>query len=426
MNERKMILFIRLVNISLRGATLLSKFLLVFLLAHFLEPADVALYGLMAATVLYSLFALGFDFYTYSTREILGSDKARWAAMLRDQGVFFVIVYLGVLPLLGLIFVLGLLPLSLAPWFFTLVVLEHLGQELNRLLVAISKPLLASVVLFLRSGLWVIVVVSVFWLSEDARQLEFVFAAWSLGALLACLLGSSVLFGLEGESLRKNINWSWIRRGVRVALPLLIATLAVRGIFALDRYWVQAVADVEVLAAYVLFAGVANAVMSFLDAGVFVFLYPKLISAYHKADRIAFDKGFRQLLIQTLVVTATLSVLAVILIFPLLDWLDRPTYSNNLPVLYWLLLAIFFNAISMVPHYGMYAMSYDRPIIVSHIMTLIIFIALAYWLTGWSSEYGVPQALCGAFLAMLIYKTVVYLKIKAQQHWKLAEPPVSA
>ncbi|QEA40909.1 hypothetical protein FGL86_11195 [Pistricoccus aurantiacus] len=418
-------MFVRLVNISLRGVTLLSKFFLIFLLARFLEPKDVALYGLMAATIGYSLFALGFDFYTYSTRELLATERKHWAGLLRDQGCFFGIVYLVVLPALSLIFIFGLLPLSMAPWFFILVVLEHLAQELNRLLVAMSRQLLASIVLFLRSGLWAALVVVIFWVSEDLRQLDLVFAGWSLGVAAACLLGASALFRLHGGSLKRNIDWSWIRKGIKVALPLLIATLAIRGVFTLDRYWVQAVANVDVLAAYVLFAGVANAVMSFLDAGVFVFLYPKLISAYHQADRTAFNNGFRQLFIQTLAVTITLSGLAAILIFPLLEWLNRPAYSNNLAVLYWLLLAIFLYAMSMVPHYGMYAMSSDRPIIVSHIMALVIFVILAYWLTGWSSQYGVPLALCGAFLGILIYKTIAYLKLKGRQHWLLAESLVS-
>ena len=67
----------RFLNLVLRGSTLASKFALIFVLAKFLEPAEVGLYGLFSATIFYCLMALGFDFYTYSTREIIVSDKKK-------------------------------------------------------------------------------------------------------------------------------------------------------------------------------------------------------------------------------------------------------------------------------------------------------------------------------------------------------------
>lgn len=416
---------VRFFNVGLRGATLVSKFLLIFFLARFLEPSEVALYGLVVATVAYSLYGMGFDFYSYSTREILGNSREQWAKLLRDQGVFFGLVYCLVIPLLLLVFFYELLPWDAAPWFFVIVVLEHLAQELSRLLVAMSKQLLASLVLFLRSGLWALVVVLVFWLSENEHSIYFVMTAWALGSAAACLLGASALLNLDRSLLNSRIDWSWIRRGVSVALPLLVATLAIRGVFTIDRYWLQAIASDEVLASYVLFFGMANAIMSFLDSGVFVFLYPKMISASKGLDRKGFDKGVRQLLVQTVTVVVALSGLAVVLIHPLLNWLERPAYTENVSLLYLLLLAVGIHAISMVPHYGMYAMSFDRHIIISHVLALPCFVVLVYSLSGWSAVYAVPLALCGSFCFVLAYKAAAYLSVKRQQNWDTAEAEVS-
>src|SRR5690606_7394792 len=158
-------------NLSLRGATLTSKFALIFFLAIFLEPSDLGLYGLLTATISYSIYVIGFDFYTYSTRELLGQPRELWSSMLRDQGVYFVLAYLLVLPLLVVIFLQGWLPWRLAGWFFALLVIEHLAHELNRLLVAMSEQLLASVVLFLRSGLWGLVLLPLMWVVPESRQL---------------------------------------------------------------------------------------------------------------------------------------------------------------------------------------------------------------------------------------------------------------
>jgi len=141
----------RLANIALRGMTLGSKFVLIFILAKLLEPAEVGLYGLLTATIAYVMMAVGFDFYSYATRELINTDRKDWLALLRDQGVFFGITYAAVLPLCFLIFWFDFLPWTLAMWFFPLLVLEHIAQEFNRLLIAISEPLWASIVLFLRS-----------------------------------------------------------------------------------------------------------------------------------------------------------------------------------------------------------------------------------------------------------------------------------
>ncbi|QOR39087.1 hypothetical protein HNO52_11595 [Billgrantia diversa] len=378
------------------------------------------------ATVAYSLYALGIDFYSYSTRELLGSDKKFWAKLLRDQGVLFVLVYCLVIPFLCLVFFYELLPWSVAPWFFIILVFEHLAQELNRLLVAMSRQLLASMVLFLRSGLWALFVVFVFWLSEDVRTIDVVFTAWALGAASACLLGASAMMQLDRDSLRSRIDWTWIRRGISIALPLLIATLAIRGVFTIDRYWVQAIAGDDVLASYVLYFGVASVIMSFLDSGVFVFIYPKMISAFKSSNREAFDKGMRQLMAQTLIVVIVLSVLAALLIHPLLAWLDKPIYTENISLLYVLLMAMSVYSISMIPHYGMYAMSFDRHIIISHVLALPCFGMLAYLFSAWTINYAIPLALCGSFGFIFAYKTVAYLSYKKKIDWALAGKAVSA
>lgn len=404
----------KLVNFALRGTTLLAKFLLLFVLAYYLEPVEVALYGLVVATIAYSLYALGFDFYSYSTRELLGSSPDQWVRLLRDQGVFFGLIYALILPLLLLVFYFELLSWSVAPWFFVLVVLEHLGQELNRLLVAMSRQLLAGVVLFMRSGIWAFLVAFAFWYSEDLRNLELLFYAWAAGASLACLLGVSALWSLERECLKIKVDWQWIMKGVKVALPLLLATLAIRAVFTIDRYWVEGISGSEILAAYVLFAGVANAVIAFLDAGVFVFLYPRIVSAYKESNAEAFKSGMLSLFKQTVAITLFLCIAASVLIHPVLGWLQKEVYMQNVSILYVILVAIFFFAVSMVPHYGIYAMSKDRYIVGAHVLTLCVFLGVAAVLMNIWPTYAVPVALAVAFACMAMCKALAYAVLNAR------------
>lgn len=119
----------KIANLGLRGSTLIAKFMLLFVLAYYLEPIDVALYGLISVTIFYGLYFLGFDFYTYSTREILGSSHQHWARLLRDQAVFFGLTYCIVLPFFLLLF---LLDYCLGPWRHGFLFWSYLNTSVKK------------------------------------------------------------------------------------------------------------------------------------------------------------------------------------------------------------------------------------------------------------------------------------------------------
>jgi O-antigen/teichoic acid export membrane protein len=404
-----------LFNLLLRGMTLASRFLLVFALAKFLDPAEVGLYGLMVAGVSYVLMVLGFDFYTYSTRELLASDRKEWSHMLRDQAVLFLITYALFLPLCLLIFSLGFLPWKLVFWFYPLLVLEHLCQEFNRLLVAISEPVWASIVLFLRSGAWGLCVALWIWIDTGARDLGWVFLVWIVFAACALLLAVSRLGQLQLTPLSRPVNWTWIRRGLSIAVPLLISSLATRGIFTFDRYLLESVGGLEALAAYVLFSGIAGAIVGFVDAGVATFLYPKLIDFAARDDHKNFHQTMQLLTLQTLTLTVGLTVLALAAVHPLVAWLGKPAYTEHLALVYWTTGATFTYIIGLVPHYGLYALRKDRIIIGSHILGLAIFLICTTLLSQSAGEIAVPAAMIFAFVAILGINWVAYRKFRPDQ-----------
>lgn len=404
-------MLVRLSSITLRGMTLASKFLLIFFLARFLEPAELGLYGLLVVTVGYALYFLGFDFYAFTTREILSRQREEWGGLLKDQGVLSLLLYGVFLPLFSLIFIRGLLPWNLAGWFFVLVVLEHLTQELSRLLVAISDQLLASALLFLRSGLWGIAVTALMLHEPQARSLVTVLGAWATGGAIALLVGANRIRQLEIAGWNKQIDWHWIGKGLRTAIPLLLATLAIRALFTLDRYWFEALAGLQIVGAYVFFMGMSNALISFLDAGVFSFMYPRLIGAYQQRRPAAFSGVMGQLLVQTICASAAFAVLAMLAIDPLLAWLHKPLYVAQRDLFTWIFLATIIYALSMVPHYGLYAQGRDRPIIQSHVAGLLVFVPATWLISSHSPLLAVPLGLCLAFLVILIWKAWAFIQL---------------
>lgn len=399
----------RLASLGLRSLTLASKFLLLFLLARLLEPEEVGLYGLVAATISYSLFLVGFDFYIFTTREVIKLERSQWGALLKNQCGLMLVLYLVFVPLLTLIFWFGLLPWYVAPWFFVLLLLEHLNQEITRLLIAVSRPLLSSLILFLRSGLWVFVLMVILLLEDEARSLVTVFQMWSIGGSMAAVLGILALTRMNIGGWRQKVDWSWVGRGLKVAVPFLLATLAIRGIYTADRFLFEIWMDMEVLAAYVLFLGVAGALGSFLEAGVFMFEYPALIRSWQSQSPAVFRQDSRRLLLHTVLFSAVFVVVAQLALPYVLAWLDRPVYLRNAGLFPYLMSATLIFSLSMVPHCMLYAQGHDRAIIYSHVFGLACFVLAAMIFSGWSKLLAVPVALCTAFTMVLLWKSIAYL-----------------
>ena len=406
----------RLLNVILQGVTLATRFLLIFFLARFLEPAQLGLYGLLTATIGYSLYLLGFDFYTFTTREILKRERHEWGGLLKNQGALSLVLYAIFIPLLSLIFFNGLLPWRLAGWFFALLVLEHINQELGRLLVAISEQLLASVILFLRQGTWALAVTALMIVEPATRSLDVVLGAWTVAGLVTASVGTYRLTKLNIAGWQKKIDWKWISAGLKISLPFLFATFAIRGVFTLDRYWLQSLGGLDILGVYVLFISIGGALLAFLDAGLFAFSYPALISAFQRKEPVVFYKAVRALVVQTMLIVVLFAVSSLLLISPLLGLLGNPLYVTQQYLYPWVLTAMVLYALTMVPHFALYAQGLDRPIIYSHIASLVSFVLATWFFAQLWPVLAVPMGLCVAFALMLVWKSWAFFRLTPQRY----------
>jgi O-antigen/teichoic acid export membrane protein len=401
---------VRLASVGLRGFTLLSKFLLIVALAKYLEPSSLGLYGLIVAAVAYAIYPLGFEFYTYSTRELLRRNSNEWSKLLRGQALFHACLYVVFLPLFCLVFYFELLPWEVIFWLYPILVLEHVNQELSRLFIALSEQLTASVVLFFRQGAWAAGLSLWMYAEPSARNLESVFLSWLIGGLFALMLSLLKLkaMGILWDS--QLVKFEWIKRGIFVAFPLFLSTLALRGIYTIDRYWFESLVGLDVLGAYVLFMAIASALLSFMDAGIYSFKYPSMIGSFNRGMDTHFGEITKSMVVQVMAFSGFYLAFVLILLEPILEIIGRELYLENIDIFYWLLVVMVIQAMSNVPHYALYAQGKDQPIIVSHLISLLIFIPTVSFLSMMSIYHAVPAALCIVQSVMLIWKTICYYR----------------
>lgn len=396
-----------LINLSIRGFTLLGKFILLFFMAKFLTLAEVGVYGLLVVLVSYSLYAVGFDFYTYSTREIISLKKDEWGGVIKKQGQLILGAYIIVLPI---IIICSSFFIS-SEWLIflaILIVLEHLNQEMMRLLIVDNKAVLANNLLFIRSGLWCYIVILLMFSQTIDANLENVLLFWIIFNSIALIIGIFYFFQDIQFKSAKKLNNQWLANGLKICLPLLFSTLIVRAITTVDRIWLEKLEGVEVVAVYALFVGLTNSLIGFLETGVFSFIYPKLIR--EKNNPQVFNGLVKKMHIQAIAVIVVISGALVVFLPFLLKWVNKEAYFEYYNIFYLILIANIFYCLSMIPHYILYAKNQDRKIVISHVSSLIVFVTSTLMIVYNQIPVAVAYGLVCTFVFMFFIKSFFSLK----------------
>ncbi|GAB3630717.1 hypothetical protein GCM10027421_00700 [Microbacterium shaanxiense] len=407
----------RLIPVGLRLSALGMRFLLIFFLARLLPVEDVGLYSLLLATISFVVFIFGFDFYTYSTRQIIRDDGRQRRAFIRSQAVLSVILYGVVSPILVVLFATGFLPWHTLGWFLGLAIVEHIGLEIDRLLIAMHDQFGASMGMFIRQGCTSLVAVPLMLMEPALRTLDFLLATWFAFDVLGILVGWLYLRRHLREHPVGKVRYSWILTGVKMALPFLIGTLCLRGLFTFDRQIVAATAGLAILGTYGLFMSLGSGMTQVLNAGVQQFAYPRLVAAAHAKSASDFTRALRSLNLQTLVGVTTIS-LAVVAASPLLlRFVGGDAYEQQAWMLPWVMLVNAIYNVSLVPHYALYALDADRAILLSTVGALALFALVVVLLIRIDVVVAVLAALGSACAMLLIVKSAVYFSRRKRVGW---------
>ena len=400
-------------NLTIRALTMMCKFLLVIFLAKILSPSQIGLFGLFSATLVFCQLIIGGEFYTYSQRELIFAGKKNYSFVLQHQAISLSLLYIILIPALSSIFIFDFLPMHLIKWFFLILVFESIAQELNRILIAMEYQLLASMILFFRHGSWVLFAIPFMFYYPAFQTLELVFISWLIGSILAVIFGILAIKIIISHWQLWRIDNVWIIKGLKVSLLFFVGAVCFRGLFTLDRFSVESLAGIDFLGVYVVYIGIAMSLVTVLDPLIFSFLYPKLINSIRNTDSLQFNKIMRYLFVATIIVSSAALLFIFVLSPYIFSWLDKSIYLENLNVFRLLLAASFAYAMSMIPHFGLYAMKKDSILMKIHFAGFMVFLAFLFILPLILSKYQVAAAsLLISFLTIGFLKLYFLIKYK--------------
>lgn len=403
----------RLLNLLIRASSMLSRFLLIMILAKLLPESELGIYGLIVAAIGLSVIFVGFDYYAYSNRELLSLPKEQHSEIILNQFYAYLPLYLLFIPVSFLIYEYQLIPEDYFVWFLLLMVIEHISIEQNRLLNTIEKQLSASFVLFFRSGLWVYLMLPILIYIEKYQNLETVLYAWLMGGVLSIVWGTWVIVNSVESWKLIRPSYGWIIKGYKLGMLYVLGTLAFKAISTGDRFLLEKLSDVSMVGVYVFYVGLTLGASAFIHAGVIVFSTPKIIASYQAGEFERFEHLMRKFLKELLFSLFIVVALLYFLMPFLLEWIGKSSYVKYYDVFYIVLGTMVVTVIGSHPNTYLYAARRDKYILGTNLLALLIFI-----ITSWLF-YLFESALEGIYVVswVVLYSSLALLLSKYFGYW---------
>lgn len=383
--------------LALRVSTLVGRFGLVMALAAISNSALVGAFGLYSSALILAYSLMGMDVYATTSRQLLSPEPGNIPPLQAHAG-YLAVSFLVLAPVA--ILCAGLSGAVDGVALF-LVFALHLGveyfcQEFGRLLIVIGFPLGSTVILFLRSALWVPLVVIAVWLKPGEDSLLLVVGAWLAGSTVAAIAAWWMIHSRARRSLRPLFDPAWIKSAIRSSLVFFTATLLFRALMNGDKFVVASILPIGAVGVYTVYASVAMGLSALAEAGISAWLYPPLVSAIQSREWRSVADQLRHFRSQ-MAIGAVAGALSMALALPVAFRLaGKPEYLRDIDAYYLVLAGTAAYCASMPYHYVIYGFKADRWFLYVYLgafacMLLIGALAIpAYGVTG------AGLMLCGA------------------------------
>lgn len=305
-------LFTAIGNVALRVGSQVLRFSVTFYIVGFLGLHAAGVYGLALGAIGIVPAVIGWGLNYYVSREIAGRAPAEAAPLVRDR-ILISLVSLAGLTLLMIPLVVLFAPPPDWPIYglaLVLIWLETVALDIFDALVAIERSFLANLLVFIRSALWVLPVITLGLAEPRLRTLELLLAAWIGFHFLALAVFAMKLAEWRvWPSLTVPIEVAWAQHWMRRRWFIYLSELGYVGLVYLDRYLVLLFLGLTATAIYTFYWALANALQTIVLAGLVQVGRPRLIVAAGRRDAPEWWAEVRRQLTRTFLVSLVLAAL---------------------------------------------------------------------------------------------------------------------
>lgn len=396
------------INITVRGFTLLSKFIFIFILAIYLDAANIVYYGILMAVVTYLGLIIGLELHNFTSKKIISdpsSSNQTVVNIILTSSIFFLIS-------LPIIYIannyIGFIIKEDFYLITSIIFLEVLALEISRILNITGHQILSSILIFIKSGLWCLIYMIGIRISIIIPSVDSVIQAWFIGNFLATFFGFICIIKSSNKNRFKiKIDLRWIKAALKSVMPMIPVAITYQGFFTFDRILMKNNIDLNVGASYMVYASSATALLTIIDAGLIAFFMPRILKSSYTESRQDFERHIKLLNKLTIIIMLIVLPIFSIFIYHLIIFLGKTNYIDNFNLYIILSVAVTLFILSTIPHIGLYALNAENEIMKIQIFCFIFYLICSIILNHVYPNFGVSISL------LLTFALIYFLKIRA-------------
>lgn len=401
---------------AVRGLSLASRFVLILAVAKALGPADFGVFTLIQTTAIVAVLVLGFELNAFTRREIVtAQEPALRTRFIRDQFAVSFLLGLAAFPLAYVSVLAGLFPLDVAWLVAAMILLELLGQEGTRILYALHRVTAGNLTWFVRSSVWVFLVLALLGLRPEALTLFNIMSIWVAFDVLALLLLAYYLRELEWRDVWKMpADWDWLRRGFRVAMPFFITAVFVSVLSYLPRYILFYTRGAYETGIFGLYTGIASGIVNLISTTSIASGMTKAVAAHSQGGETGLQAELKRLWLQCILLMLALSA-TLLVVFPfVLPFLGAEGYPLDWILLLLVEAAYCAQVASLAAQTGLYARHQDFAILRYTVIAGVLAVPLQFLGAYLAGMHGLAAAMAFSMLLLMALFLAADKKAKAR------------
>ncbi len=365
-----------LINMMLRGLSLVARFGLTTYMAKFLDLSDVGRLGLILGLTGMAPSLLGWGANYFLGREIVDLTPQAAAPPIRDRLILRVLTVLAAFAAYALISIFW--PHRELPHLYMIsliILLDTLASDIHICLICLGRPLLANGLFFVRSSAWCLVAIAIGLLFPAWRSLDHILHFWALS--LMCYALAIILLGKRwhiGTALRVTINWRRIRgRLVEGKIIYLNEICLILTLYA-DRYFVNMFTDIRSTGIFVLYWSISNGIYVLVNSGLIEPSIPVLVKASKSGGEnpLEWKKAFNRQRGAVFLSSIALCTAAFVVTYPIFSYFKIGDIKNNSGIFVLFLLGTTIRLFSDYYNFGLYAQNRDKTLATINISSVAV------------------------------------------------------
>ncbi|MFG1374577.1 hypothetical protein V5F32_20565 [Xanthobacter oligotrophicus] len=372
--------FNSLFNLSLRGSSLVFRFVLSFYIIKFLGLEASGIYGLALGAVGIAPALLGWGLNYFVARDIVGLGLAEAAPRVKTR-LFVTTVSLAAATLLALVLALATgYRIGRIDVFITILIwLEVYSADIHIALIAMEKAVEANVLVFIRLAAWVPFVIGLGVAFSELRTLEAIFVGWIASYAVAFGFLLYVIRHLPmRETLSTPLEKAWVTERLKGSWYIYVADLGLVGLVYVDRYIVSFLLGLKLTGLYTFYWSLANSLQTLMATAVVQLALPALFKAHNSGMIDRWRSTMRRQLIKTASFSTAIAVALFITCEAFMGYLNMPELAQHRDVFVLMLVAAIVRCCSDLFNVGLTSMRKDNLYATINLAGLFLTGAMAY------------------------------------------------